>query len=44
MRHPRQIIVLVLMLICVCFIVTACKTESGSKEYTPGKGWKSLPE
>lgn len=28
------------LLLAVLAVVTGCKSHSGSREYTPGKGWK----
>ena len=35
----RKLLLLILLLAAVAFGASGCKTESGSKEFIPGKGW-----
>jgi hypothetical protein len=30
----------ILLLACMAILGTGCKSDSGSREYIPGKGWK----
>jgi hypothetical protein len=36
----KRLIVLVLMVALVCVAAAGCKSNPGSREYTPGKGWQ----
>lgn len=40
-RPSRRISLAAATAILAVMVFTGCKTNSGSKEYTPGKGWKN---
>lgn len=36
----KRLLLLVLLTATLAATVSACKTDAGSREYAPGKGWK----
>lgn len=42
MMDPMKRVIIVLAILAATLVATGCKSDPGSREYIPGKGWRPV--